>query len=284
MAAPTLLAVAGDNEQRVVDADGQPEHRDDVGDEDEEVECPAEDRRHPKRHDDRDRPQDQRQAGREQRREYDHQHDQGDRNPDRLALSEVLLGHPVVGVVTADGTDGEDIKSGLLLLRDRRQIGVGMLGRLAELTDEVHRNQRRLPIGRDQSRRRGVAVGLSLVVVAGRGDDAGKTGQGVRRLLDQRAERGVVHRRRVRADDHRFGDRGERPQTRHEEIVRAHRLRLVGQRHLGRQGTAQSLRRETGKCEGNSPEREYAPGMKRTNPGKTGRGKNRPPTLRFRFT
>ena len=83
-----LLAVAGDDEQHVVDADREAHHRDHVRHEERQLEDLADERGQRQRDDDRDARQHQRQQGRDERAEHDQQDHERDRDADRLAASD----------------------------------------------------------------------------------------------------------------------------------------------------------------------------------------------------
>ena len=89
--AAALLAIAADDEQRVVDAHREAQHRDDVRREHaHRVELPDQ-RDQAEREQDRDDAQQQRHAGRDQGAEHEDQHDEGRRHAEDLGLLEVGL-------------------------------------------------------------------------------------------------------------------------------------------------------------------------------------------------
>ena len=90
--ATQLLAVAAHDEQRVVDRQGEPEHRRDVEHEDAHLDAlgDEEDEREAAR--DRQARDEQWHPGRDQRAEDEQEHDGDDRQRDELGLLEVLLG------------------------------------------------------------------------------------------------------------------------------------------------------------------------------------------------
>ena len=88
-----LLAVAGDDEQRVVDGDADAQHRGDVGDEDRHLELLGEEEHAGAGQDHGHEPEAQRQQRRGQRAEDGQQHDEHDREARTLGLLEVLLRH-----------------------------------------------------------------------------------------------------------------------------------------------------------------------------------------------
>ncbi len=109
-----LLAVAGDDEQRVVDADGEAHHRDDVGDEERELENLAEQRGDADGDEDREDAENERHAGRNERPEDEDEHEQGDRYPEGLAALEVVLGLGLELVAEAGAAGDQDFDARVL--------------------------------------------------------------------------------------------------------------------------------------------------------------------------
>ncbi len=92
VAAPPFLAVAGDDEQGVVDADGESDHRDHVDDEEGEVHHPAEQGGQADGDDDGDDGEHDRDAGDDEGAEDDDEDHEGGEQPQPLALDQVALG------------------------------------------------------------------------------------------------------------------------------------------------------------------------------------------------
>ena len=89
--AGALLAVARDDEQGIVDADREADHRDDLGDDEREVEREADQGGSPQRGGDRhDAEHDRDQPGHD-RAEHEHHDDEGHEDADRLALLQPFL-------------------------------------------------------------------------------------------------------------------------------------------------------------------------------------------------
>ena len=190
-AAVPLLPVAGDDEQRVVDADGQADHRDDVGDEEGELEPLPENGGDAEGDDDGEDAEHQWHEGGHHGAEDEQQHDEGDGHADRLSGLQVLLGdllelvldagaaadqHRVGGVgvrLLDDVENGADIVLGLLIVAGHHEGEDG--GAL---------------IGGDEGDVSG------LVEVGAAGDDAGSKGcDAVVDILDERLETRVRHSR-----------------------------------------------------------------------------------------
>ena len=138
-AAPPLLAVALDDEEGVVDADREADHRDHVGDEEREVEEDAQDGGQAEGDEDADDRQGQRQDRRQQGGEDDDQDEEGDHPADRLAGGQVLLGDGVELFVDADRPDREDREAVAALLLDRREVVGGVVAGLLDGADEADR-------------------------------------------------------------------------------------------------------------------------------------------------
>ena len=110
-----LLAIARDDEQRVVDPERETHAREHVHDEDRELELLGEDRREPERDDDRDDRHQQRDQPGDDRAEDEEQDDQGSGEPElKLALLEILLREEVEVVVERPVSGDRDVERGLL--------------------------------------------------------------------------------------------------------------------------------------------------------------------------
>ena len=140
-----FLPIAGDDEQRIVDADRETDHRDDVGDEEREIEGHADQSGDPERDRDRHHREDDRDQRGDDRPEHEHQHHEGDRQTDRLALLEPLLGEPDEVVLESDRAGHESFETfwcfDVLHGVDQQ---LGMLAELGVLdARQGHRHQRR---------------------------------------------------------------------------------------------------------------------------------------------
>ena len=126
----SLLAVAGDDEERVVDSEREPHARQHVDDEDRELELLRQERRQPERdHDGDDRHEEGHEPG-DDRAEDEQQDDQRGREAElELTLLEILLREQVEVVIerlVARDRDGERavIFDGLHLLDQRLRLAV----------------------------------------------------------------------------------------------------------------------------------------------------------------
>jgi hypothetical protein len=137
VAALALLAVARDDEERVIDAHCQADHGDHVGDEERQLQQLADERGQAEGHDDgRDGQQDGHDGG-HHRAEDDDEDDEGDGDADAFATLERLLrevGEVVVERAVTEGADGEALRHAHLiddrvhlardLLQDAERLGL----------------------------------------------------------------------------------------------------------------------------------------------------------------
>ena len=150
-----LLAVAGDDEQRVVDPEREAHPREHVHEEDRELELLGEDGAEPERDDDRDDRHHQRHEPGDDRPEDEEEDDERGREAElELAVLQVLLGEEVEVVVErlrAGHRHGERavIVDGLDLLDERLRLVV---------VEERDRDDRRVAILRDETGARVVEV------------------------------------------------------------------------------------------------------------------------------
>ena len=187
-----FLAVPGHDEQRIVDPDGKTDHRDDVDDEQVELDHLPDQRDESHREHDRDDRHHDGNEGGHDRAEHDHQNDQSDGDADRLALPGILF-------------------------RDRREVGeqgrlsgdLGREGVRSMLREEVAKpldgfdlvirdrdgEERRRPVRRHEAGG-GVFRLREHVVVAGRGlgNEILPRGERGLELTDVLLERRIVHR------------------------------------------------------------------------------------------
>ncbi len=153
-AVTALLAVARDDEQRVVDPEREPHAGEHVHEEDRELELLGEDRAQPERDEDRDERHQQRDQAGDDGAEHEQEDDQrGGKAELELALLEVLLREEVEVVVErllAGDRDGERVVLGRLL------DGCDDVARFV-LAEDLERDDRRMPIfaRRALPRRRG---------------------------------------------------------------------------------------------------------------------------------
>ena len=164
-AAQSLLAEALDDEERVVDADGQSDGRNHVHHEEGELEPLPHDEREAKRRHDRDQRHDQGDAGCDGRPEDGYQDEQGDRHADALTPAQVAFRGLRERPPDAPLPRQQDLEAqGRLEVLHQLDQGDGRLLRLSDYARERDRNQRRVAVGGDES----LVPGL---VVAGSADN-----------------------------------------------------------------------------------------------------------------
>ena len=110
-AASALFAEAMDDEQRVVYAQRQADHRNHVDDQKAQLERLPDQRRRARGHDDGDDRQDDRDAGGDRRAEHQQQDKQRDRQSDEFASLKVLLRRLVEGARNAPKARGQDLEA-----------------------------------------------------------------------------------------------------------------------------------------------------------------------------
>ena len=190
-AAGPLLAVAADDEQRVVDADRQAHHREDVQDEGVHRVDLADQRGERKGQDDADDAEQYRHAGCEDGAEDDEEHDERGGDAEDLAALQVLLRQLGEHLVDA-GVAGLRDREALTLGGDDRGVQfVHVLQRIVDLAGHDDRDQRGVLIPGDGGRV------LRLVVGGDRLDLLGPEGGDPRgEAVDVGLEGRVVDRRR----------------------------------------------------------------------------------------
>ena len=150
-----LLAIARDDEERVVDPDGEPHHHEHVHDEEGELEALPDQRRQAQRDDDRDEREHDRNERGDERAEDHEQHDQRDADAEHLTALEIFLGD-LVEVDVGRERPGDGGLEARLAVRAGDDVDQALDGRVG-VVGEGERHGRRVPIGRDE---RLVAVGV----------------------------------------------------------------------------------------------------------------------------
>ena len=259
-----LLAEARDDEQRVVDPDGEPDHRGDVLREQVQVVAGRGQRRC--RHREHDRPdrEEHWQEGGHDRTEHDDQDREGDGRAEQLAALEVLL--PLLGEVDGEGRLAGD--ENLELARRVEHID-----RLVDAVDHflgvVHRARHRDGYEDAAAVHRDERVVARLVEGDGTGDDLRpqRDDLGVQ-LFHRGPERGVVHGQRRRADEDRLGHGLLARQPLVDEVLRLDGAGAVRLTELGGERVAEAGGEDRdGDGEHHPSDRERAPGMQRADAG-----------------
>ena len=251
--APPLLAEARDDEQRVVDADREADHRRHVLREEVQVVAAGDHGRPGHREDDRADREDDREEGGDHRAEDDHQDREGNRRPEQLALLEVLL--TLLDEVDREGRLAGDEDLELRALVECVDGDVDLLDHLLGVVDGAgHRD------GDD----RAAAVSGDEVLVTGRvegvraRDDLRARRQDVvLQLLHGGLELGVVDREGLGADEDRLGNGLLAGQLLVDQVLRLDRAGVVGLVELGRQRVGEASAHRTAEdAEGDHEDRE----------------------------
>ncbi len=260
----TLLPVTGNDEQRVVDADRQPDHRDHVGDEEAEVEELADQCGQPHGDGDGDDSEDDRDHTGDHRAKDPYQDHEGDPDSDGLPQSEVLFGNSieVVHQCRRAGHEGSDPIRGL-------HAGDGLVKQIGVVADQIG-----VVTGDHNGEERG-ASGLGnwpgfLEIGADADHHLGtEAADGRLKLGDVSDVLGVAHVGGVRSDHHEFGV-GGLPSQFGDEVGRYQRLGLVGEGDRCGQGTGEQLRRhDCGGHQEDHPDEHRPPRSSGTRPGQS---------------
>ena len=177
-AAGALFPIAADDEQRVVDADGEAHRREDVQDEGVHgVELPDQGRER-ERQDDAEDAQDQRHERGQQGAEDDDQHDERRRQAEDLGLLHVALGELVAHLLQAGGAGLLKREVPSLAGGDDRVQFVDVVDGRVQVARHDHRDEHRVAVLRDQRRILGLVEGRHALddAVAETRDLAGELG------------------------------------------------------------------------------------------------------------
>ncbi len=201
-ALPPLLTEALDDEERVVDAHGEPDHHDHVDDEERLREEEPHHGYHP--HADEDGHQGKRQgdAGGHQRTEHEDENEQGDGESDHLGPGQVPLGGSGEFMPDAGPTHRRHRESLGVLGAYRCQIRFHGVAVVSGVAHERDRDEGGMTVGRDHRFCRYRIEEGSLVVRVRLRDGPALREQGGLDLLDPLLECGVVHGGRVGVHEH----------------------------------------------------------------------------------
>ena len=171
-----FLAEAADDEQRVVDGEGEAEHRRDVEDEDAHLDLLGDEVDERQAAGDREAGHEQRHPGRDDRGEDEDQDERDDRQRDDLGLLEVLLGllggvlgdRAVAGQLVGVAGGRRDRRADVVDGRDRLLVGQVELdedvGGIARRADEAAVAGLRVADDARHVRRRGEAVATAVAI------------------------------------------------------------------------------------------------------------------------
>ncbi len=228
-----LLAVPGDDEERVVDPERETHAREHVHDEDRQLELLRDDGRQSERDEDRDDRHQERDEAGDDRAEHEQEDDERGRQAElELALLEILLGEEVEVVVERLLARHRDLELAVLArLLDGRDDLFGLV-----LAEDRERHHRRVAILGDEPRR-------TVVEVRARLRERPYVALGDKRA-DEARELVGLDRETIGADDDDVADELARLRRKRLEPhgVRALGLRVVRRRTLGGEAVAEQQR------------------------------------------
>ena len=256
MAAQPFLAVALDDEQRVVDPDGGPDGGDHVHDDEGEIESLADEEGDPERDDDRNQGDDDRDASATAAPKTMRRIRSAKGESDRLTVLEVPLRGLGEGVADASETRHQYLKAGRCVdIVHELHEGTGRIRSLLDLARERDRNEGRAAVGRDKR------FGAGFVEARRRDDGVFESAHLGEDLAHERGEGRIVDGEIIGTDDHELLRRVGAAETILEKRLGLLGLGVVGHRSLGGEHVADASRESRSHDDEHGPGQDHVPAV-----------------------